>query len=187
MQELQLPDNELVKRTLNNPEDFGILIDKYTPKLRRYIRRITNIAEEDIEDTLQDIFIKVYQHLRGFDEQCSFSSWIYRIAHNTVISAHRKRLARPQTDVSEHAIEQLVSLASSLETDAEVLAKEDTALVEQALGMLPIKYKEVLVLRYLEERSYDEISDILKKPPGTVATLLNRAKKKLKQTLTSSL
>lgn len=181
----ELSDNEVVECTLSEPELFGVLIDRYEPKLSRYIRRITNVSADDVEDLLQDIFIKAYQNLKGFDTKLSFSSWIYRIAHNTVISGHRKRESRPQTMFSDISADRIELFVSNLKTDSAVLEQQDKAFLEKILSTLPIKYKEVLVLRYFEEYSYEEISDILKKPPGTVATLLNRAKKKLKQTIST--
>ena len=181
-----LEDNILVEKTFVDPEVFGILIDRYTPKLLRYIRRITNVSAEDAEDILQDIFIKAYQNLRGFDTSLSFSSWMYRIAHNTVISRHRKLQARPQSIYGDMATDILEKVASELQTDAAVLLAGDRQVLETAMNDLPLKYKEVLVLRYFEEYSYDEIADIIKKPPGTVATWINRAKKKLKDILVST-
>ncbi len=181
-----LEDNILVEKTFADPELFGILIDRYTPKLSRYVRRITNVSAEDAEDILQDVFIKAYQNLRGFDTSLSFSSWMYRIAHNTVISRHRKLQARPQSVYGDIATDILETVASELQTDAEVLLAGDRQVLMKAMNQLPLKYKEVLILRYFEEYSYDEIADIIKKPPGTVATWINRAKKKLKDILVST-
>ncbi|MBU4536457.1 sigma-70 family RNA polymerase sigma factor [Patescibacteria group bacterium] len=83
-------DGELVSLVLENSDYFLYLVRRYEQKLTRYIARISNLDKDDIEDVLQDIFIKVYKNLNGFDTSLKFSSWIYRITHNEVISNYRK-------------------------------------------------------------------------------------------------
>lgn len=180
MPELINPDNlsdeELVKLTLENQENFLYLINRYQDKLARYIRRIAGLNNEDIEDILQDVFIKIYQNINSFDDDLKFSSWIYRITHNEVIDNYRRRQARPQeiTYDSENILNNIISdLDISREVDRKYLQDN----LNKILDKLDLKYREVLILKFLEEKEYKEISDILKKPMGTVATLINRAKK----------
>lgn len=171
-------DEEVVTFALTNPNAFGLLIDRYESKLRRYIRRIANLSHEDAEDMLQEIFLKTYQHLNRFDQDLSFSSWIYRIAHNHVRSQHRKKMARPQSVILDPAIYE------QFRSDEDIAALVDQHLADnalkEALDQLKEPYRSVLILKFLEEKDYNEISDILQKPKGTVGTLINRAKKKLK-------
>lgn len=174
-------DEELVALSIDNAENFGVLIDRYEPKLKRYIHRLTRVSDDDVKDILQEIFIKAYYHLHGFDHRLSFSSWIYRIAHNQVISRHRKLQARPhghQVQIDQNLLEALVS---DLDIDTDI----DTKILHEQINMIfekmDLKYREVLQLRYFEEKEYQEISDIIKKPKGTVSTLLNRAKKQFKK------
>ncbi|PIU78076.1 MAG: hypothetical protein COS72_03485, partial [Candidatus Moranbacteria bacterium CG06_land_8_20_14_3_00_43_56] len=89
-------DEELVALTLKNQDFFSCIVERYEAKLTRYIRRISAATQEDAEDLLQEIFVKVYRNLYGFDPSLKFSSWIYRIAHNQVISQWRKTKSRPQ-------------------------------------------------------------------------------------------
>jgi RNA polymerase sigma-70 factor (ECF subfamily) len=170
-------DEELVAQTLKDRDVFVYIINRYEQKLYHYIRRITNVSPEEAEDVLQDVFIKVFRNLNDFDQDLKFSSWIYRIAHNQVISNFRKRKVRPENysvELSEGLIQTLAgNLDIEEETDRKLL-KENIA---KGLKKLDKKYREVLVLRFLEEKSYEEISDILMKPKGTVATLINKAKK----------
>ena len=174
-------DEELVVLTLRNKECFACLIDRYENKLLRYMKRISNVPEEELQDILQETFIKAYYNLNNFDPDLKFSSWIYRIAHNSVIDTHRKNKIRPQGNLID--IED--SLLQNIASDADVLKEVDRKYIrkniEDALENMGQKYQEVLVLKFFEEKDYREISDILKKPMGTVATLLNRAKKKLKE------
>ena len=88
-------DEELVKLALQKQEHFVYLINRYQHKLLRYIKRISNFSVEETEDILQEVFIKVYRNLEGFDQSLKFSSWIYRIAHNQTISHFRKSRAGP--------------------------------------------------------------------------------------------
>ncbi len=177
----QLTDEQLIPKIIEERDVFTILVQRYEEKLRRYVRRIIAVSEEDIEDILQEVFISVYKNLQGFDISLSFSSWIYRIAHNHVRSLHRKRLARPisieLSDNHSQTIADSINIANDF--DKQWLSNH----IAQALSQLPDKYREVLVLQYLEEKDYTEIADIIKKPSGTVGTRINRAKKKLKTIL----
>lgn len=176
----KLTDEELVKMTLANQDDFLYLVDRYRGKLTSYIRRITNVNSEDAEDILQDVFIKVYLNLNDFNSDLKFSSWIYRIAHNQVISNHRKLKARPEgyaVDIEDGLIH---TLASEIDIVKEADSKILRTSINGILSGLDEKYREVLVLKFLEEKNYQEISDILKKPLGTVASLINKAKQEFR-------
>lgn len=177
----EMSDEELVLMTLKNPDNYGLLIERYEEKLTRYILRISGGSKEDVEDTLQDVFISAYKNLNAFDQNLKFSSWIYRIAHNKVISHFRKITARPKTMTYEGDSQLLNVLASDLDIARDLERKYTGEEVKSILETLDEKYKEVLVLKFLEEKDYKEISDILEKPMGTVATLINRAKKQFKE------
>lgn len=174
-------DEELVKKTLENQEFFVSLMKRYEQKLFHYILKISSFSKEEAEDLLQEIFLKVYQNLNDFDVSLKFSSWIYRITHNEVISQYRKRKRRPEGNIKE--LEDFVwdNLASSLDISKEISRQEQQKTIRRVLRRMDKKYREVLVLKFLEEKDYKEISDILQKPLGTVATLLNRAKKEFKK------
>lgn len=172
-------DAELVALTLDNQQFFAYLIERYEKKLLRYIIRFSHVSLQEAEDTLQEVFLKAYLHLRAFDADLSFSSWIYRITRNEMINQYRKAKVRPHGNsiqVDDRVIE-------SIAADGDVLKSIDRRILrahlEALLDGLDVKYREVLILRFFEEKNYDEISDIVKKPTGTVATLLNRAKKQL--------
>lgn len=174
-------DEELVARTLENPEVYALLVERYEKKLLRYIMRILAGTKEDAEDILQDVFLSAYKNLNDFDQDLKFSSWIYRIAHNKVISHFRKVTARPKTMTYEGDSQLLNILASEEDIAKSMEKRHDAAEVRDVLDELDEKYREALVLKFLEEKDYKEISDILEKPMGTVATLINRAKKQFKE------
>ena len=92
----QLTDEEIVVKTLQDKQFFGEIVDRYEAKLTRYIARLGVRNPEDQLDVLQEIFLKVYKNLNGFDRSLQFSSWIYRISHNEAISWYRKKNVRPE-------------------------------------------------------------------------------------------
>ena len=171
-------DQELVELAKTNPENFEALVVKYQQPLFYYIRRISYFSAEDIEDIVQEVFIKVYKGLNGFDQDLKFSSWIYRIARNTTIDAIRKKHARPLTNQLEDD-ELMKIFVSSTDIENETATKDKLEKVKKIVNGLPYKYKEVMVLKFIEQKSYEEIMDILKKPKGTVAALISRGRKRL--------
>lgn len=174
-------DEELVGLTLRDQDFFSCLVDRYTGKLTRYIMRISAATKEDAEDLLQEVFVKAYRNLHDFDQSLKFSSWIYRIAHNQVISQWRKMKSRPQVIKFEADEDFLKFIASDADLAGDTERKFEAEEVRKQIGKLDEKYQTVLVLKFLEGKDYKEISDILQKPLGTVATLINRAKKQLKR------
>ncbi|HER25187.1 MAG TPA: RNA polymerase sigma factor [Candidatus Atribacteria bacterium] len=175
-------DEQIVALTLKNQEYYLYIMKRYEAKLLNYILKISNISREDGEDILQEVFIKAYQNLNDFDLNFKFSNWIYSIAHNITISAYRKKTVRPQTTSWEDK-----DLNSILESTIDVeninLQKLTYNKILTIINQLSLKYKDVLILKFVEGKDYREISDILHKPMGTIATLINRAKKYLKQEL----
>ena len=176
-----MTDEQLVGETLKNPEAYAFLVERYEEKLLRYIMRISRNTREDAEDVLQDVFLSAYKNLNDFDQDLKFSSWIYRIAHNKVIGHFRKVTARPKTTTYEGDSQLLNILASEEDVALNLERKYNAAEVREVLDLLDEQYREVLVLKFLDEKDYKEISDILEKPMGTVATLISRAKKQFKE------
>lgn len=182
--ESTVSDEVLVDRTLQDKQHFTALVQRFEGPLLRYIMRLGVMVEEDREDLLQEIFIKVYKNLNNFDNKLKFSSWIYRIAHNETMSWYRKRQVRPEGHLIGSPEEVLGLL--SLETknqEAQFDTRLDAERVESVLNELPEKYRAVLLLRYFEHKEYEEISDILRLPVGTVGTLVSRGKQKLRDSL----
>ncbi len=177
-------DAELVALALRDADYFTPLVERYEPKLARYIRRFSGLNKECTEDVLQEVFLKIYTNLNDFDQSLKFSSWTYRIAHNETINHLRKTRGKEPISL-ENNDPDIVNLIDVLESDVdvmdEVVQNELKNKIRLVLLELPVKYREVLVLRFLEELDYSEISDVLRKPMGTVSTLINRAKSQFKQ------
>ena len=171
-------DEEIISLILKDDKEyFGIIIDRYTDKLLRYIKRIINVEEEQRYDILQDVFIKTYTNLNNFDDSFKFSSWVYRICHNEVISHYRKaktKIDNGQVDIDD---ETLAYFASDIDIMSEIHGAEDKKMINDILDKMSFKYREILILKFLEQKDYGEMSDILQKPSGTIGTLVHRAKK----------
>ncbi len=170
-----LTDEDLVKSALDNQNAFAELINRYQIPLRRYIHRLAKLDDTDIDDILQESFIKLYLNLNDFNAELKFSSWLYRIVHNETMNYFRKRSVKYEISLEiehEEKWRQFWKDDGITQLDQSLSAKK----IHQVLNKLSPHYREVLILRYFEEKDYDEISDILQKPPGTIASWLNRAK-----------
>lgn len=178
-------DAELVQQSIANSEAFGRIIEKYQEPLRRYVRRLARPSPDEADILLQDIFIKVYENLNDFDQTLAFSSWIYRIAHNESIDYLRKRKHFGMSLDDPAYDDDTVALVDTIAADDDIAGDVDKEYLKKRIGFvldeLDPKYRSVLVLKFLEERDYNEISDILRKPPGTIATLIHRAKKEFRR------
>lgn len=173
-------DEEIVQLVLDNKtEFFGELVKRYEKKLLRYGRRFL-YNYENIEDAVQNVFIKVYLNLRGFDLKRKFSSWIYRIAHNEFINIAKKKKKEPLLFFEMDIIFSFTGKDDSLK---QIEREEEREEIEKHLNKLKIKYREPLVLYYFEEKNYQEISDILKIPISTVGTRLKRGRNEIKKLL----
>jgi RNA polymerase sigma-70 factor (ECF subfamily) len=179
-------DEELVELAKTSPDLYIFLVERYEDKILRYIGRITNYPKETVQDLGQEIFLKAYENINDFDSELKFSSWLYRIAHNHTISFWRKN-KKAQGTISWDENE---SLKNIIESDEDLVRELDNKLVgdriKDVLGLLKPIYKEVLVLKYIEGKDYQEISDIIKKPMGTVGTLILRAKKEFREKWTTN-
>ncbi len=181
---LDITDDKLAMIATQDHAAFAVLVERYETVLLRYVRRFTGFGKECAEDVVQEVFLKIYRNLNGYDSSLSFSSWAYRIAHNEAVNylkRHRGKEAVPL----ERDDEDMGSLINIFESNVNVVddaARDELCgAVRGVLDALSSKYREVLVLRFMEDKDYTEMSDILKKPMGTIATLLNRAKEEFKK------
>ena len=138
-------------------------------------------SKEDADDVLQDVFLKAYENLKSYDPKRKFSSWIYRISHNEAVNYIRRKSLKKFISWENIVMSKDKLEMSNSENGADkiFLKKERKQELERALEKLPFKYRQILLLRYFSEKSYQEISEILAKPINTVGTLISRAKEKL--------
>ena len=182
---IELTDSELVEIVRNSDQErYGEIIERYQGKLFAYLFRLIG-SRDEAQDILQDVFLKAYRNLQSYDASRKFSSWIYRIAHNEAVNFIKRRSLKrfiPWEDIAATK-DKLEMMSFEEGADRSWLRKEIGKELNVALDKMPFKYKQVLVLRYFSDKSYEEISEILGKPMNTVGTLISRAKQKLSQEL----
>lgn len=168
-------DEQLIKEIREGRVDlYSEIVRRYQNKLFNYLNRLSNGSAES-EDILQNVFIKAYKNLYGFDIEKKFSSWIYRIAHNEAINNLKKNSRKVSLD----------DIVFDLPSETDLEEEMDRAVLKErmadSLSRIDVKYREPLILYFFEERSYEEISDILRIPVNTVGTLIHRGKKLVKK------
>jgi RNA polymerase sigma-70 factor, ECF subfamily len=173
-------DERLAVLAVTDQRAFAVLVDRYQSKLLRFIRTISNVRYEEAEDILQEALIKSYRNLNSFDGNQTFSAWMYRIVRNETISHYRKKSVRPEGHMDQEDEDMLDRFAHHMNIAADAERAEEASTIRKALDELDPKYRDVLILQFLEEKDYKEISDILHIPMGTVATRINRAKERFK-------
>jgi RNA polymerase sigma-70 factor, ECF subfamily len=177
-------DIELIELSKEDPDFFGVVMSRYQEKLFWYVKRISYFSNEDIEDILQEVLISAYRNLNEFDEETQFSSWIYRVTHNQVVDEIRKSKRQKENSYDDLGeADTQFFLNASVDLEKKVLTADCLKKAKIAIKKLPMKYREVMILRFLEEKTYEEIMDILKKPKGSIATLVARGRKSLKEEL----
>ena len=176
-------DEEIATQVQRGDVDaFRLLVERYEQKIGRYARRFLFDADE-AKDLVQDVFIKAYVNIRGFDADRRFSPWLYRIAHNEFVNALKKK-TKERANVSLFDFDVLfpsVKLTAKETADDAVRRHELKRALEGSLDRIPQKYREPLVLYYFEELDYKEIADVLRIPVSTVGVRLQRGKAMLKK------
>ena len=176
-----LEDKELVALSINDSQYFYCLMKRYEGKLINYVRRFTYLSDDDIADVVQESFINTYQHLNDCDCNLKFSSWLYRIVHNQTINFIKKNKQSLKIEMMDNNDDFVDWLVADTNIEKETVALHFNDYIKTILEKLKPDYKEVLILKFFEDKDYQEISDILQKPMGTVATLLSRAKIQFKE------
>lgn len=157
---------------------FGQLVNRYEKKLSRYAKKFL-FDYTETEDLVQEVFLKAFVSIQSFDVNRSFNSWVYRIAHNLFINEIKKKGKEPvpffdPDTLFPHPIE-------PKKADDDLKNEELQKMMTDCLSELNPKYREIMVLFYAEEFTYEQISEILRIPTSTVGVRLSRAKKALKE------
>jgi RNA polymerase sigma-70 factor (ECF subfamily) len=178
-----MDDGVLVEAALRDRNAYAEVVRRHEAVIARYVKRLLGPKAQAAEDVLQEVFIKAYVNLNDYDRTRPFAPWLYRIAHNEAMSFLRKHRAERHAIGGEDALLILERTADGEDPGVLWQRRRTADEVRQALHALGRRYRDVLVLRYLEEKSYDQIADILEMPPGTVATLIARGLRQLKDSL----
>jgi RNA polymerase sigma-70 factor (ECF subfamily) len=172
-EKVKLSDEEIVDQVRTTDKNlFAVIIERYQKKLLHYANSL--IKDEDkAVDIVQTSFIKAFVNLNSFSIENKFSSWIYRIVHNEALNLIKKY-------PGETPLLDDIDFKSDEDIEENFIKSETKSEITSCLKKIPIIYSEPLVLYYLEDKSYEEISDILRIPMGTVAVRISRAKKLMK-------
>lgn len=176
-------DADLIRSIIaGSKEDFRILMERYQQKVYSYLYRFLYQNRDAAEDVTQSVFLKVYQNLSAVDLNLPFQPWIYRIAHNEAANYLRTRSRKRESQLDDS---QWDNFADDSNHD-DLSKKEDQVLVHKTLQKLKPKYREVIVLHYFEEKSYEEIAQILDSSTNSVGTLLRRGRQQMQKLLKNS-
>jgi RNA polymerase sigma-70 factor (ECF subfamily) len=171
--------------------------DAYRELIKRYERPVYSLIyrmvrdNETAEDLAQETFIKVLNNIDRYRPEFKFSSWLFKIANNITIDHLRRRQldtisieGSPDALTGERLRATAVTVASGGESPLEELeSKEIGASIEEAIAKLRPEYRACIILRHVEDYSYDEIAEIVKLPLGTVKTYIHRARQELREHL----
>ena len=173
-------DQALIKRvqTLQCQDSFSVLVERHQSYLLYSLRQMTNWDEGLADDLSQETFLKAYQSIKTFKGSAKFSSWLYRIAYNLMISHFRVARNREVTGVE--ILDDTPSSQTRTETSSQQDLHRDLA---RAMKVLPATQRMALHLNLHRELTHSEISDIMEIPLGTVKTAINRGKITLRQNL----
>ena len=178
-------DEELIASFQNGNEQAYIeLVRRYRDRLMTFVFRFVGDMELS-EDIVQDTMLKVYTHKHYYKEIAKFSTWIYTIAGNLAKTELRKRKRRKVTLLSQMNTDDRKYEIPSTELQSEdiVQGKYTERYIQKAILQLPLHFRTVVILRDIQELSYEEISKIVNVPLGTVKSRINRARLQLQQTL----
>jgi RNA polymerase sigma-70 factor, ECF subfamily len=176
-----MEDGDVIAAFLNGEERaFREIVTRYQTRLLNFVYRTIGDREK-AEDLVQDVFIRAYRHLHGFDRTRKFSTWIYTIAANLAKNELRNRSRQPLVLVQGMTIwrneERLLELEDKSSRPDDLLRKRDLCgLVANATAQLSPHHRQVFVLRDVEGKSYEDIAEITGTKVGTVKSRLSRAR-----------
>lgn len=187
MQPAMTDDADLVRETLEgNQLSFQLLVERYQGRMFSVVRHYARSAVE-IEDIVQETFLKAYRKLDGFQHQSSFSTWLYRIAVNTALDFLKRHGRNPVTAVEDPEIMQESGPGGFgprvIAPDQGLEREEIARITNEVLESLPEIFRTVLVLREFEEMSYQDMADLLGISIGTIESRLFRARARFREAL----
>jgi RNA polymerase sigma-70 factor, ECF subfamily len=178
-------DTDLLRRIRKGERHlYARLVDRYKDRgMALAVRMLKNRL--DAEEVLQDAFMRAYRGLNGFEENSSFGTWFYRILYNVCLSRlGSKKIDTHSVDFSDESGEEFdPALLASADLADEIEVRDMTRIVHLMLEELPEKYRTILTLFYLQERSHEEIGHITGLPIGTIKTQLFRARELLRKSI----
>ena len=180
---VELDDQQLVTASKRGDQDaFAQLVQRYQRRIFNLVYRMLQQYEEASEIT-QETFLAAWQGLPSFRGDARFATWLYRIAYNCALKQLETRKRDWALQAALQAEQALEGEDTYKRADAQIDEHERQAFVQEHLSRLPAKYRAVLILRHLQDMTYEEMAEILTMPVGTIKTHLFRARNLLKQRL----
>lgn len=182
-------EKRLIKKVKKGDQQaFAELVDRYKNGVFAICFRMVGNTQE-AEDLSQEAFIRAYNHIDQYDHERKFSTWLFRIATNLSIDFLRRRKTSVSLDAVVPGTEGL-SLNTILPDngelpDEQMVRRENEEMVQSEIKKLPEKYRSAVVLKYIEDLSLKEISDIMDIPVGTVKTRIHRGREMLRKNMTA--
>lgn len=178
-------DEDLIERFQNGDlYAFDLIVKRYKNQLLNFVYRFLGNAEE-AEDLVQETFLRVYRNRKAYQKVAKFSTWIYTIAGNLAKTELRKRKRRKFFSISDLGYNEkdydISDDAYNPEKDVDGRMKEE--IIHKEIDELSPKFREVILLRDVQQLSYEEISQIVNIPLGTVKSRVNRGRLKLQEKL----
>ncbi|HKI99262.1 MAG TPA: RNA polymerase sigma factor [bacterium] len=176
-------DAELIGAVLDGrAEAYQPLVERYQQRIFAYLYRLLLRDQETARDLTQAVFLKAYQNLRDVDRARPLQPWLYRIAHNEAANLLRTRARHPEASLEPEDWAR-VGDPTGVTPESHLAERQEQDALHRALGGLRPQLRSALVLHYFEDRSYQEIAEILQVPLGTVGTLIHRGRKALRAVL----
>jgi RNA polymerase sigma-70 factor (ECF subfamily) len=176
-----ISDEELINRFQNGDlSAFDLIVRRYKDQLLNFAYRFLGNLEE-AEDVVQETFLRLYRNKKAYRQIAKFSTWLYTITSNLAKTELRKRKRRKLISISDMGYEEKEYEIEDqrADTEREVNSSMQEKLIQQAIEELSPRFREVIILRDVQELSYEEVGEILKIPLGTVKSRVNRARLKL--------
>ena len=181
-------DQKLVEKAQKGDKKaFGMLVEKYQRRLNRLLSRMVR-DQSEIEDIVQDSFIKAYRAINNFRGDSAFYTWLYRIGINTaknhLVKLGKRPKAMNEVDIEEiENFEDAPDLRNHETPESTMMSSEIVASVNQTIAALPNELREAISLREMDGLSYEEISDLMNCPIGTVRSRIFRAREVIAEKL----
>jgi RNA polymerase sigma-70 factor (ECF subfamily) len=179
----QPTDEELIKRFQDGDNyAFDQIVRRYKDQLLNFVYRFINDLTE-AEDIVQETFYRVFKHKHYYRNVAKFSTWIYTIASNLSKTELRRRKRRRYFLLNDNKIKEMKMANQVIGPEQDVHSKVTEKMIQNAISKLSPKFRQVIVLRDVQGFSYEEISEMIKVPLGTVKSRVNRGRLKLQEDL----
>lgn len=184
-----LTDQQLVSLISDGDSSaFEVLFNRYKDAIYKfYVQRCGGGSNEDIEDLMQETFVKVFLNIDKYNPAFTFGQWIYTIARNTLIDWSRKRHDELSIDSLRGVGDVMQSASTEVLPDERIINSQRRTELERHLATMDERYRRLIELRFFKEYSYEEIAEALSLPLGTVKTQIHRAREKICKLITTEI